>query len=100
MHDKLQEAAYSMMKPEERCLHHNRYGLALGFVAEREKDDKMLLTAVGQINQGARFEAERNKKRRSTAHPCGRWSLSRRRSASCIATVTRTTLMGLATGSR
>eukprot|EP00985_Skeletonema_marinoi_P013401 scaffold6628_cov173-Skeletonema_marinoi.AAC.2 len=100
MHDKLQEAAYSMMKPEERCLHHNRYGLALGFVAEREKDDKMLLTAVGQINQGARFEAERNKKRRSTAHPCGRWSLSRRRSASCIATVTRTTLMGLATASR
>ena len=26
--------------------------MALGFVAEREKDDKMLLTAVGQINQG------------------------------------------------
>jgi predicted ATPase len=24
MHDKLQEAAYSMMRPEERCLHHNR----------------------------------------------------------------------------
>jgi len=24
MHDKLQEAAYSMMKAEERCLHHNR----------------------------------------------------------------------------
>ena len=24
MHDKLQEAAYSKMKPEERCLHHNR----------------------------------------------------------------------------
>jgi len=24
MHDKLQEAAYSLMKPEERCLHHNR----------------------------------------------------------------------------
>ncbi len=24
MHDKLQEAAYSMMQPEERCLHHNR----------------------------------------------------------------------------
>jgi len=24
MHDKLQEAAYNMMKPEERCLHHNR----------------------------------------------------------------------------
>ncbi|KAL7493748.1 hypothetical protein ACHAWT_002658, partial [Skeletonema menzelii] len=52
MHDKLQEAAYSMMKPEERCLHHNRYGLALGFVAERECDDRLLLTAVGQINHG------------------------------------------------
>jgi predicted ATPase len=24
MHDKLQEAAYSQMNPEERCLHHNR----------------------------------------------------------------------------
>eukprot|EP00984_Skeletonema_dohrnii_P010473 scaffold4074_cov85-Skeletonema_dohrnii-CCMP3373.AAC.2 len=24
MHDKLQEAAYSKMRPEERCLHHNR----------------------------------------------------------------------------
>ena len=24
MHDKLQEAAYSKMKPEERALHHNR----------------------------------------------------------------------------
>ena len=24
MHDKLQEAAYSKMKPEERCLHHHR----------------------------------------------------------------------------
>ena len=24
MHDKLQESAYSKMKPEERCLHHNR----------------------------------------------------------------------------
>eukprot|EP00984_Skeletonema_dohrnii_P023648 scaffold12752_cov68-Skeletonema_dohrnii-CCMP3373.AAC.1 len=52
MHDKLQEAAYSKMKPEERCLHHNRYGLALGFVAVRERDDRLLLTAVTQINHG------------------------------------------------
>ncbi len=29
-----------------------RYGLALGFVAEKEKDDRLLLTAVGQINHG------------------------------------------------
>eukprot|EP00985_Skeletonema_marinoi_P007031 scaffold3085_cov127-Skeletonema_marinoi.AAC.2 len=52
MHDKLQEAAYSKMKPEERCLHHNRYGLALGFVAARERDDRLLLTGVAQINHG------------------------------------------------
>eukprot|EP00984_Skeletonema_dohrnii_P017117 scaffold7724_cov147-Skeletonema_dohrnii-CCMP3373.AAC.1 len=52
MHDKLQEAAYSKMRPEERCLHHNRYGLALGFVAVREREDRLLLTAVTQINQG------------------------------------------------
>ena len=29
-----------------------RYGLALGFVAVREKNDRLLLTAVGQINHG------------------------------------------------
>ena len=29
-----------------------RYGLALGFVAVRERDDRLLLTAVGQINHG------------------------------------------------
>eukprot|EP00574_Skeletonema_japonicum_P009992 CAMPEP_0201719324 /NCGR_PEP_ID=MMETSP0593-20130828/4547_1 /ASSEMBLY_ACC=CAM_ASM_000672 /TAXON_ID=267983 /ORGANISM="Skeletonema japonicum, Strain CCMP2506" /LENGTH=767 /DNA_ID=CAMNT_0048209733 /DNA_START=171 /DNA_END=2474 /DNA_ORIENTATION=- len=52
MHDKLQEAAYSKMKPEERCLHHHRYGLALGFVAARERNDRLLLTAVTQINHG------------------------------------------------
>ena len=52
LHDKLQEAAYSMMKPEERCLQHFRYGLALAQVAVREKDDKLLITAVSQINHG------------------------------------------------
>ncbi|KAL7431919.1 hypothetical protein ACHAXM_002874 [Skeletonema potamos] len=52
MHDKIQEAAYSMMQPEESCLHHNLYGQALGFVAMRNNDDKLLLTAAGQINHG------------------------------------------------
>jgi predicted ATPase len=32
----------------------SRYGLALGFVAVRENDDKLLLTAVGQINHGGK----------------------------------------------
>jgi predicted ATPase len=31
---------------------HSSYGLALGFVAARERDDILLLTAVGQINHG------------------------------------------------
>jgi len=31
---------------------HSRYGLALGFVAVRERDDRLLLTAVTQINHG------------------------------------------------
>ncbi|KAK1741224.1 putative AAA ATPase [Skeletonema marinoi] len=52
MHDKLQETAYSMMKPEERCLHHNLYGQALAFVVVREKDDRYMLTAATQINFG------------------------------------------------
>jgi len=52
MHDKLQETAYNMMKPEERCLHHNLYGQALGFVVVREKDDRFLLSAATQINFG------------------------------------------------
>jgi hypothetical protein len=31
---------------------HSSYGLALGFVAARERDDRLLLTAVSQINHG------------------------------------------------
>jgi predicted ATPase len=52
LHDKLQEAAYTSMKSEERCLQHFRCGVALGDFATKEKNDKLLLIAVGQINQG------------------------------------------------
>lgn len=52
LHDKLQEAAYSMMKPEICPLQHFRYGLAIGQVAVREEDDKLLITAVEQMNKG------------------------------------------------
>uniref|UniRef100_A0A7S2L2X7 Orc1-like AAA ATPase domain-containing protein n=1 Tax=Skeletonema marinoi TaxID=267567 RepID=A0A7S2L2X7_9STRA len=52
LHDKLQEAAYSVIKSDVRCLEHFRYGLALSNVAVREKDDKLLIIAVGQINHG------------------------------------------------
>jgi predicted ATPase len=51
-HDKLQEAAYTAIKAEVRCLQHFSFGLSLGFVAAREKDDKLLITAVTQINHG------------------------------------------------
>jgi predicted ATPase len=52
LHDKLQEAAYSVMKAEVAALQHVRFGLSLGFVAARENDDKLLITAVAQINHG------------------------------------------------
>ncbi|KAL7532357.1 hypothetical protein ACHAXR_004580, partial [Thalassiosira sp. AJA248-18] len=50
--DRVQEAAANLMKPEERCLHHFNYGLALCSVATRNNDDGLLLIAVGQINLG------------------------------------------------
>ena len=52
LHDKLQEAAYSVTKPEMRCLQHFQYGLTLGTIAVRDHDDNLLITAVGQINHG------------------------------------------------
>jgi predicted ATPase len=52
LHDKLQEAAYSVIKPEICPLQHFRYGLAIGQVAVREEDDKLLITAVEQMNLG------------------------------------------------
>ena len=54
IHDKLREAAYETIRSEQRCLQlqHFRYGLALGNVAAREKDDMLLITAVSQINHG------------------------------------------------
>jgi predicted ATPase len=52
LHDKLQEAAYSVTKPDMRCLQHFQYGLTLGNIAVRDHDDNLLITAVGQINHG------------------------------------------------
>lgn len=52
LHEKLQEVAYSLIDSEVRCLEHFKYGLALSNVATREKDDKLLIAAVEQINLG------------------------------------------------
>jgi predicted ATPase len=51
-HDRLQEAAYSMMNPEDRCLFHFKYGVALVPSALDLEDDAMLFIAANQINLG------------------------------------------------
>ena len=52
LHDKVYEVAYSGMDEEERCLEHFKYGLALGQVAVKEKNHKLLIIAVEQMNYG------------------------------------------------
>jgi predicted ATPase len=51
-HDKLQEAAYNLIRTEDRCFYHCKYGLALIQHALERDDDDMLFTAVNQINLG------------------------------------------------
>ena len=51
-HDKLQEVVYNLMKPEDRCLFHYKYGHALVRDALEAIDDEMLFIAVSQINIG------------------------------------------------
>lgn len=52
-HDRVQEAAYGMMKKEDRCLYHSSYGLALVEPALANGNVGMLFTAVNQINLGS-----------------------------------------------
>ncbi len=52
LHEKLQEVAYSSIDSQVRCLEHFKYGLALSNIAKREKDDKLLIAAMEQINLG------------------------------------------------
>mmetsp|Transcript_14036 Transcript_14036/g.29534 ORF Transcript_14036/g.29534 Transcript_14036/m.29534 type:complete len:830 (+) Transcript_14036:1-2490(+) len=52
VHDHVQSAAYNLMKPEERCLYHFQYGLALCSGSMFSQDDDAIFTAVGQINRG------------------------------------------------
>ncbi|KAL7543650.1 hypothetical protein ACHAWF_007439, partial [Thalassiosira exigua] len=51
-HDRFQEAAYSIMRPEERPLFHLKYGLALLSADINDLKDDVLFAAVGQINNG------------------------------------------------
>lgn len=51
-HDKLQEAVYRLILPEDRPLFHFKYGLSLVHRARELNDDGMLFTATNQINLG------------------------------------------------
>ena len=56
-HDCIQEAAYDMIIPEEKCLHHFQHGLSLAtlYLAEMsqgEDSDANLFAAVTQLNLG------------------------------------------------
>lgn len=52
VHDRVQESAYNMMRPDERCLYHFRYGLALASISMVDGNDSLLFRAVSQINHG------------------------------------------------
>ena len=49
-HDRIQEAAYNMMKFLDRCHFHFKYGMALAPLTVGEEDVSILLTAVSQLN--------------------------------------------------
>jgi len=51
-HDRMQEAAFNMMKPEERCRFHYKYGIALHACTLESHDDAILFTASNQFNRG------------------------------------------------
>eukprot|EP00804_Cyclotella_cryptica_P024015 CCRYP_020056-RA/>CCRYP_020056-RA protein AED:0.21 eAED:0.21 QI:0/1/0.88/1/0.37/0.33/9/2200/1156 len=51
-HDRIQEAAYSMIEEEDRCLHHMNYGLSLMNRSMRGDEASLLFTAVTQLNLG------------------------------------------------
>jgi len=51
-HDRLQEASYNMMRQEERCLFHFKYGVALISCSLGSQDDAMLFIATNQLNRG------------------------------------------------
>lgn len=52
VHDRVQEAAYEITKPEDRCLYHFQYGLALCSTNIFDMNDDVIFTAVNQINRG------------------------------------------------
>ena len=52
VHDRLQEVAYNMIRPEDRCVHHFKYGVNLASLSIQLDSDDILFIAVSQINRG------------------------------------------------
>lgn len=51
-HDRIQEAAYSMLNSQDRAKRHSKYGLALCMRATVDDNNGMIFTAVEQVNRG------------------------------------------------
>lgn len=63
-HDRVQESAYKRIKPEEQCLQHFKYGIALAATALETHDDDLLPIAVSQINRGGPKAAAKDENKR------------------------------------
>ena len=64
---RVQEAAYKLLKAQERCLHHFSYGLTLCSIAKRTKDEGLFMLGVGQINLGGPKAAASDEERLEVA---------------------------------
>lgn len=51
-HDHVQTAVYSIIPPEERCLLHFKYGMALAAVSIDDENDDLLFISASQMNLG------------------------------------------------
>ncbi|KAL7481036.1 hypothetical protein ACHAW6_006712, partial [Cyclotella cf. meneghiniana] len=51
-HDRIHEAAYSMIAEQDRCLHHMNYGLSLMSSVSRTDNTSLLFAAANQLNLG------------------------------------------------
>ncbi|KAL7526176.1 hypothetical protein ACHAWF_001660, partial [Thalassiosira exigua] len=51
-HDKIQQAAYEMMRTQERLENHMRFGLAICHHTLDRENDELLFAAINQINRG------------------------------------------------
>ncbi|KAL7528135.1 hypothetical protein ACHAXR_007195, partial [Thalassiosira sp. AJA248-18] len=75
-HDRIQEAAYTMIRADERCLLHFKYGVALASLSLDIQDDDMLFIAASQINRGGPAAVEDAMQARMQAVPLANLNLT------------------------